>query len=133
MSDLTAYYGCNCCGHHISYPAYELGITEDGTLWHWECYENKYDYDDPNKPVLEKFVPPEDKRIQQLEEERRWIPAESLPELCRDYLCIFKDGFQTTMRWDGLHWFDVYDEGGRAYQPTHWLPLPPPPKENDNG
>ena len=71
-------------------------------------------------------------RIQQLEEERRWIPAESLPELCRDYLCIFKDGFQTTMRWDGLHWFDVYDEGGRAYQPTHWLPLPPPPKENDN-
>jgi len=58
MSDLTAYYGCNCCSHHISYPAYELGITEDGTLWHWECYENKYDYDDPNKPVLEKFVPP---------------------------------------------------------------------------
>ena len=36
------------------------------------------------------------------------------------------------MRWDGLHWFDVYDEGGLAYQPTHWMPLPEPLKENDN-
>ena len=80
--------------------------------------------------VLEYTVSLEE-HIQQLESERRWIPAESLPELCRDYLCIFKDGFQTTMRWDGLHWFDVYDEGGLAYQPTHWMKLPSPPKEND--
>jgi len=129
MSDLTAYYGCNCCSHHISYPAYELGITEDGTLWHWECYENKYDYDDPNKPVLEKFVPPEDKRIQQLEEERRWESGSIQPPLCRPYL-VHTSGVTVVMEWDGECWRGLDD--GYIYAVTHWMKLPPPPKENNN-
>lgn len=30
--------------------------------------------------------------------------------------------------WDGREWYNQYDEQGAPIIPTHWMPLPEPPK-----
>ena len=68
-------------------------------------------------------------RIQQLEEERRWESGSIQPPLCRPYL-VHTSGVTVVMEWDGECWRGLDD--GYIYAVTHWMKLPPPPKENNN-
>ena len=68
-------------------------------------------------------------RIQQLEL-GRWESGLVQPPLCRPYL-VHTSGVTVVMDWDGECWRGIED--GYIYAVTHWMPLPPPPKENDNG
>ena len=104
----------------------------------WEC--------DLTEPLLE--------RIQQLEEERRWIPvSEKLPEIGQTVLNYRVGGANRhadvefavrekkygTRREDNIwEWITCGNQAGRYWglsvdgsEVTHWMPLPPPPKEND--
>lgn len=68
------------------------------------------------------------KRIAELEEERRWIPVRSqLPERMKDVLVIRAHGEPDIefLFHDGT-W--VGDTEGKQ-DVTHWIPLPEPPKE----
>lgn len=29
-----------------------------------------------------------------------------------------------------LHWADATGDGWNLYEPTHWMPMPPPPKDS---
>jgi hypothetical protein len=76
---------------------------------------------------------------------REWLPIESVPRKGEVLLCwIFADGIPPHIRiGEYFHessecfWFklsmDMGDFGATAftkadYQPTHWMPLPEPPK-----
>ena len=95
-------------------------------------------------------------RIQQLERERRWIPvSERLPEIGQTVLNYRVGGANRhadvefavrekkygTRREDNIwEWITCGNQAGRYWglsvdgsEVTHWMPLPPPPKENDNG
>ena len=55
---IIAYYACQGCGDDRSYPAEMMGITKDGDLWCWDCPQELYNEDDPDRPILGKFTPP---------------------------------------------------------------------------
>ena len=70
---------------------------------------------------------------------QKWIPvAERLPSLHDDVLMYFKDddnmaaGYLDDVDEDRSMWC-AYSDGGYYtdcdYEPTHWMPLPEPPKE----
>lgn len=83
-----------------------------------------------------------------------WMPIETAPKDGTGPLLGFADGVQFTMIWRLPGWFgwagfQPRSEGGwvaHAYglicytgsgrlielKPTHWMPLPEPPKENTN-
>lgn len=72
-----------------------------------------------------------------------WIPvSERLPGLHDDVLMYFKDddnmavGYLDDMDEDISMWC-AYSDGGYYtdcdYEPTHWMPLPEPPKEVKHG
>ena len=65
--------------------------------------------------------------IEALEAERQWLPIEQAP----------KDGETPILAWDdGWHILTGYPDGvfdddystGAEYRPTHYMPLPQPPK-----
>lgn len=68
----------------------------------------------------------------------RWIPVtERLPEKKKYVLVRYKNNDMAVACWfdgdeDILFWRAMIDEGWRAdcdTEPTHWMPLPEPPKE----
>ena len=83
--------------------------------------------------------------------EQKWIPVtERLPEVGGSYLVVvkykydFEDAYSydtdvATYRFDGGYidgcWdtYNDWDEGQQYIHVTHWMPLPEPPKEVDDG
>ena len=68
--------------------------------------------------------------IEQLESQiPRWIPVEErLPEKHAGVIVCCEEGFVDLMTHDGKHW----NWNGRYEDSvTHWMPLPEPPKEED--
>ncbi len=67
--------------------------------------------------------------------EFKWIPAsERLPEHEDAVLCFIKNGQQDILQfdkfenlWVGMQW--TY----KRHAVTHWMPLPEPPQEKDDG
>lgn len=67
--------------------------------------------------------------------EEKWIPvSERLPKTEDAVLCFIKNGKQDILQfdhfenlWIGQQW--TY----KRHAVTHWMPLPEPPKEEDNG
>ena len=97
---------------------------------------NVLDYIDDAADALES----QQKRIEELEAERRWIPvSERLPaewwhkgddmhaEGPMEFI-VFIEGalVPTVMYFNGESFIDWY---GISYNVTHWMPLPEPPKE----
>jgi len=78
------------------------------------------------------------KRIAELEAERRWIPVtERLPRDGEYVLAAFTDTILTATyhrQWTGFvgldDWLDI--EGRHSGTPTHWMPLPKLPEEVGN-
>lgn len=79
------------------------------------------------------------KRLKELE---TWIPVTNqLPSIHEDVLMYFKDddnmvaGYLDDVDEDRTMWC-AYSDGGYwtdcDYEPTHWMPLPNPPKEVDH-
>lgn len=69
--------------------------------------------------------------VERLRAERRWIPVrERLPADDIDVICSYP-GLQSFQAFRyGFDWFN--SEGGLlAFPPTHWMPLPAPPKEEE--
>lgn len=68
----------------------------------------------------------------------KWIPVtEALPEQGKRYLVIRFDKVTKTQFIDIL-WHDAHDLWWNRlykgqYNVTHWMPLPDPPKEENNG
>jgi hypothetical protein len=65
-----------------------------------------------------------------------WRPISEAPREVDHYLAFFPAsddlGYMaqvTRVWWDGSGWDDGYmtDDG---HEPTHWMPLPPPPRED---
>ena len=82
------------------------------------------------------------KRLRELDEKQRWIPVtERLPEKTIDVLLYFGGKYknQAVGFWHGceecgaVYWCAYTDDGFYTdcdYKPTHWMPLPEPPKED---
>jgi hypothetical protein len=71
------------------------------------------------------------------EEEMEWMPIETAP---KDGTTVLTYRPTTPPHFEGMHWVDgdwywSYDGDGPDHcsvQPTHWMPiLPPPPKEQE--
>ena len=79
------------------------------------------------KYLLDKLTSLTD-RVADLEAERRWIPISEPPKVKGEYICYSKPDIFTCFFGDS--W-----DGGFAFrsviQPTHWMPLPPPPPETN--
>lgn len=65
--------------------------------------------------------------------EQDWISVKDrLPERADDYLVYFDDGFITTTSYtadeNGEMDWELWAGSG---EPTHWMPLPEPPKERE--
>jgi len=67
--------------------------------------------------------------------EREWQPIETAPKDGTDILVAFPKnvGWLQIVRWwekkTGFQWVDGYTCKRIWNSPTHWQPLPPPPKE----
>ncbi|WP_427916320.1 DUF551 domain-containing protein [Stenotrophomonas maltophilia] len=65
-----------------------------------------------------------------------WKPISSAPRDGTEVL-LWDGSGQAVCHWDGKHWALIYT-GWHAVDsqfddPTHWMPLPEPPKETDDG
>lgn len=87
---------------------------------------NVLDYIDDAADALES----QQKRIEELEAERRWIPVtERLPEddiPSTAYLCWWHGHTHICKYWRTRKCFEF---NGRVVNVTHWMPLPEPPEE----
>lgn len=64
-----------------------------------------------------------------------WRPIETAPKDGTDILLFYREGIQVG-GWDALwHWMADVGDGCTTIsgQPTHWLPLPPPPSGDGRG
>ena len=57
-------------------------------------------------------------------EAAQWRPIESAPK--EGVVLLYSPHEIVLAEWDERGWFEARD-GGMAYNPTHWRPLPPPP------
>lgn len=58
----------------------------------------------------------------------KWRPIKTAPKDGTDLLLGFSNGDDVTVgSFDGDEWFDQHSFW---LKPTHWMPLPEPPKEN---
>jgi hypothetical protein len=60
-----------------------------------------------------------------------WLPIESEPKDGRDLLC-FVDGLfmgHMVLYWSDGYWREKANGMGLKSEPTHYMPLPAPPKE----
>lgn len=61
-----------------------------------------------------------------------WLPIESAPRNVLPILCAHQPSKRIHVAWREEEWsdnFKRYGEGdGRTWRPTHWMPLPEPPK-----
>jgi hypothetical protein len=73
-----------------------------------------------------------------------WRPIESAPRGRFVLLAVPASGgcgaFVAMAKWQGRGWYGVDDEGltfnpilASSLQPTHWMPLPPPPGQELSG
>ena len=68
-----------------------------------------------------------------------WQPIETAPKDGSAILSwptgsMFKDDtFSYVVRWCGWRecWIEAAGEEYQGFEPTHWMPLPPPPKKGD--
>lgn len=81
------------------------------------------------------LCPPCGEQLEEMEDEKEgimseWTPvSEVLPEEMEDVLVIEDCGTQTVGRlWDDGTWRD-HCWSSNVLEPTHWQPLPAPPKE----
>lgn len=71
------------------------------------------------------------KRVAELEQERRWIPvAERLPNDWEDVLVRLQCGDCVVAVRSGTIWRERWTNTRLDREPTHWMPLPEPPKES---
>jgi len=67
-----------------------------------------------------------------------WQPIETAPHDETDVL-VDGNGSYAVACWNGEEWRDMGDIGwagmcgNEGNQPTHWMPLPPPPNAGDKG
>ena len=67
----------------------------------------------------------------------KWLPIETAPKHDGAVIWAYSDGEQARMRWcvtpDGDLWIwddeILSDAEPDPLQPTHWMPLPPPPTD----
>lgn len=60
----------------------------------------------------------------------RWIPVtERLPDVGKEVLCFCRANICFVLGWDGNHWHEGADRYYMSGFVTHWMPLPPAPKE----
>ena len=103
----------------------------------------KHQYESMKKMVTmyqEEVVPGLWEKIKELEKQvPKWIPVtERLPDSQADVLVVafWHEKWQTMIGWHsdlGQKWRVITPHG--EHEPggvTHWMPLPEPPKENDN-
>lgn len=62
-----------------------------------------------------------------------WIPVtERLPDIGEEVLCNCRARILFVLAWDGTHWHEGTDRYYMGSFVTHWMPLPEPPKGEDN-
>lgn len=67
-----------------------------------------------------------------------WLPIDTAPRDGSDVL-VYGRGSYAVAHWDGSEWRDIGDigwagmAGGDDNQPTHWMPLRPPPQAPNVG
>lgn len=61
--------------------------------------------------------------------EARWAPIETAPKDGRIIIARWDDEYAETVRWVDGHWMWSHDgeSPGEGFQPTHWMPMYPPP------
>lgn len=58
-----------------------------------------------------------------------WQPIETAPRKGKPLLlCNKNQGNVMAVAWWSVHQYWKYTGGGVFWQPTHWMPLPEPPK-----
>ena len=105
---------CSECAYYGT-VLYEIGLRE------YEC-------DDIDRDAIA--------LIEHLEAQiPKWISvSDQLPEFDKAVIFGYSDKhfvFIGYLDGEELQWYDLED--GRVARPTHWMPLPEPPKEENNG
>ena len=65
-----------------------------------------------------------------------WLPIETAPKDGTSILAYTGDGYTYPLVCacafdDGLWWPDTWESPDDPLHPTHWMPLPPPPKATE--
>lgn len=73
------------------------------------------------------------RRNYETEKENRWISVKDrLPEEEGKYLICCSDGYQTTAEYENKTWLVYTGRYEEIEDVTHWMPLPEPPKGDDD-
>ena len=57
-----------------------------------------------------------------------WQPIETAPKDDTDVLVFSDNSIWIASFYHGIWWFEKNDDTVRLSKPTHWMPLPEPPK-----
>ena len=112
---------------------YELAAKKFRYSESQECFEQKC----MTYEAIVKAVASLEAENVALRERTRWIPVgERLPDVYRDeenrelipfLVCVHEEGYPFRAVYDGKGWGD----GAFKIYPTHWMPLPAAPKEDE--